>query len=100
NRLKAAPIPRAVQRLVAPWAPNASMVRRPIGVAKNLSMLSSDDCIILRITSRNTSSHHSLPHVDHGIQRYMNCGVPPRTIDSKSKLTNPVMLGLAPNTRE
>ena len=26
----------------------------------------------------------------------MNCGVPPRTIDSKSKLTNPVMPELVP----
>ena len=36
----------------------------------------------------------------HGIQRYINCGVPPRTIDNKSRLANPVMPELVPNSRE
>src|SRR3989442_6011979 len=51
---------------------------------------------------------HFNEHVDkslnanfcHGIQRYMNCGVPPLTIDNKSKLANPVMPELVPNKRE
>jgi hypothetical protein len=41
-----------------------------------------------------------MSYVDYGIQRYMNCGVPPRTIVSKSKFANPVIPELVPNRRE